>query len=134
VKNFVVGLFCPPLLLWRSMRGLAEKQDGSGDKTGAAASSKNLDLFMTVMSGALYLVFLLFHILAWARVNRGFAGFGWAFFVCFACVLASCRHCIRRHYRIEGTGIEDFFVCLFLWPQVLAQMVKQVSQWPKSLI
>merc|ERR1719216_831946 len=85
VKNFVIGLFCPPLLLWKSMRGLAEKQDGSGDKSEAAASSKEMDLFMTVMSAALYFVFLLFHILAWARVNRGFAGFGWAFLVCFAC-------------------------------------------------
>merc|ERR1719384_2805836 len=62
VKNFFIGLFCPPLLLWKSMRGLAEKQKGATDP---ASSSENLDRFMTAMCALLYGLFFLFHILAW---------------------------------------------------------------------
>jgi len=32
---------------------------------------------------------------------------------------------------IEGSGPEDFFAALFLYPQVLAQMAAQVLEAPK---
>lgn len=51
----------------------------------------------------------------------------WAALVSFASILAVCRHSIRLSYRIEGSGMEDFFVCLLIWPQALAQMAKQVT-------
>lgn len=45
----------------------------------------------------------------------------------FASILAVCRHSIRLSYSIEGSGMEDFFACLLIWPQTLAQMAKQVT-------
>ena len=40
------------------------------------------------------------------------------------------RHQIRRLYSIEGSGMEDFWASLILYPQTLAQMMAQVPNPP----
>merc|ERR1712061_768088 len=89
IKGFLLGIFDPPLLLFRSMRGLASKQEASKKQASTMA---------------------------------------WAALVGFAALVAVCRHNIRTVYGIEGSGPEDFFAALFMWPQVLAQMTRQVTE------
>merc|ERR1712039_368885 len=124
--GFVLGIFAPPVLLYKSLRGVAEKQAACGAK-GGLPSTKLQDTFLVVASGFVYLAFWVLHILALARVNRGLSGMAWAALVAFVSIVAVCRHSIRLSYRIEGSGMEDFFVCLLIWPQALAQMAKQVT-------
>jgi choline-glycine betaine transporter len=126
VVGFLLGIFAPPLLLHRSVRGLAGKRAACGAK-GGLPSSNLQDTFLVVASGLLYLAFWVLHILALARVNRGLSGMGWAALVAFVSIVAVCRHSIRLSYHIEGSGMEDFFVCLLFWPQALVQMAKQVT-------
>lgn len=40
------------------------------------------------------------------------------------------RHQMRRLYSIEGSGMEDFWASLILYPQALAQMMAQVPNPP----
>merc|ERR1712050_381146 len=123
IQDFCIGLVAPPLLLWRAMRGLAAKQGQS-----KAASSTTQDVMMVVICTLLYLAFWLFHILTWADVNHGMNGLGWAALVFFAGVVGVVRNSVRTVYHIEGSGIEDFFASLFIWPQVLAQLAEQVTE------
>jgi len=128
IVDFFLGLFAPPLLLWKALRGMAEKQRCLDDGQQAAKTSTPMqDGFLVVALGLTYFAFWLLHILALAGVNRGLNGMAWAALAGFASILSACRHSVRRFYRIEGGGPEDFFVSIFLWPQVLAQMAKQAT-------
>merc|ERR1712238_47522 len=98
IAGFFLGLFAPPLLLWKAMRGLAEKQKGLGGKEAAKAGTPLQDGFLVVASGLTYFAFFLLHILALARVNRGLNGMGWVALAGFASILAACRHSVRRFY------------------------------------
>jgi len=119
--GFVLGIFAPPVLLYKSARGLAEKQAACGGGKGALPSTKLQDIFLVVASGLAYLAFWVLHILTLARVNGGLSGMAWAAFMAFASILAVCRHSIRLSYGIEGSGMEDFFACLLIghrrWPR-----------------
>ena len=71
----------------------------------------------------------------WGMVDHDVAGHGlWAFaWICYismAGFLAFGRHQIRRAYSIEGSGMEDFWSSLLLYPQALAQMVSQIAREP----
>jgi len=130
IKDFFLGIFAPPLLLFQTMRSLASKQEAIKEKTGRGqeqASTIGQDGLLTAACTLLYLAFWVFHILTWANVNRGLNGMAWTALVGFATLVAVCRNSIRSVYGIEGSGVEDFFVALFMWPQVLAQMVRQVA-------
>jgi len=128
IANFFVGLAAPPLLLWKAMRGCAGKgaKEGGGKKVEESSASQ--DGMMAAACALLYLAFWLFHILTWADVNHGLSGMAWAAHVFFAGIVAVVRMHLRGIYHIEGSGAEDFFASLFLWPQVLAQMAKQVTE------
>merc|ERR1712050_317830 len=130
VRDFFIGLFAPPLLLWKVMRGLAGKQAGESK---GAASTPIQDGVMAVACFLLYLAFWAFHIIAWADVNHGMNGMGWAALVFFAGVIGVVRNSVRTVYHIEGSGIEDFFASLFFWPQVLAQLAAQVTEDVKEV-
>merc|ERR1711979_13197 len=128
IQDFCIGIVAPPLLLWRAMRGLAAKQGQS-----KAASSTTQDGMMAVACALFYLAFWLLHILTWADVNHGMNGMGWAALVFFAGVVGVVRNSVRTVYHIEGSGIEDFFASLFIWPQVLAQLAEQVTEEVKAV-
>jgi len=136
IKGFAVGVIAPPVLLWRAMRGLASKQEEASEagngKRKPKASTAAEDRLMVAACALLYLAFWVFHILTWADVNHGLSGMGWAALVFFAGVVAVVRHSVRSVYRIEGSGAEDFFAALFLWPQVLAQLARQVAEDVKA--
>ena len=51
-------------------------------------------------------------------------------YICMASLLALGRHQIRRLYEIQGSGMEDFWASALLYPQSLAQMMRQVSEKP----
>jgi len=131
VKDFMLGFLAPPLLLFRTMRGLAGKQQAGRDGAEGGseqASTAGQDGSLAAGCALLYLAFWVFHILAWANVDRGLTGVAWASLLGFAAALAVCRHNIRSAYGIEGSGAEDLFAALFMWPQVLAQMARQVLE------
>jgi len=131
IKGFLLGIFDPPLLLFRSMRGLASKQEASKMQ----ASTMAQDGLLAAACALLYVAFWSLHFIA-LGVNGGLSGMAWAALVGFAALVAVCRHNIRTVYGIEGSGPEDFFAALFMWPQVLAQMARQVTEEvkPKKVI
>ena len=53
--------------------------------------------------------------------------FGWIFYIAFTCVLCSVRTNARKVGGIEGNIVEDFFACLFFYPQVIVQMQSGVK-------
>ncbi|CAE8591992.1 unnamed protein product [Polarella glacialis] len=132
VRDFFLGLFAPPLLLWKALRGLAAlpAQQPKGTSANSQPSTVLQDGFMVVACSLTYSAWIILHILTSAKVEgaSGFWGIAWTAFVGFAVLVASVRHGIRAHFKIEGSGLEDLFAALLIWPQTLAQMVQQVSQ------
>ena len=63
-------------------------------------------------------------------VGHGLWAFAWISYISMAGFLAFGRHQIRRAYSIEGSGMEDFWSSLLLYPQALAQMVSQIASEP----
>ncbi|CAE8602476.1 unnamed protein product [Polarella glacialis] len=122
VLDFFLGLFAPPLLLWKSLRGLAALQT-------AQPSSALQDGFMAAACSLTYSAWIILQILTGAEVENasGLWGIAWTSFVGFAVLVASVRHTVRAHFKIEGSGLEDLVSALFFWPQTLAQMVQQVE-------
>ena len=110
------------------MRGCAGKEAKEGGGAKVEQSSASQDGMMVAAGALLYLAFWVFHILTWADVNHGLSGMAWAALVFFAGIVAVVRNQVRSIYHIEGSGVEDFFASLFFWPQVLAQMAKQVTE------
>jgi choline-glycine betaine transporter len=132
VKNFALGLACPPFLLWKSLRSLSEKTKAATD--GGAVlqekpSSQLENVLMTMGASLCYIAFVIFHILTGTKEDdlTGMFAFGWVALVGFATIVAVVRRNQRIFYNIEGNGAEDFFAVLFFWPQVLAQMVHQTE-------
>jgi len=132
IRDFAIGIFAPPLLLWKAMRGLAGKKAGE-NKEASTASTLIADAFLAAGCGLLYLAFWIFHILTWADVEPGLWGMAWAAHFFFAGVVGVVRLNVRNFYHIEGSGIEDFFACLVLWPQALAQLTEQVTEDVKEV-
>ncbi|CAE8719084.1 unnamed protein product [Polarella glacialis] len=122
VLDFFLGLFAPPLLLWKSLRGLAALQT-------AQPSTALQDGFMAAACSLTYSAWIILQILTGAEVENasGLWGIAWTSFVGFAVLVASVRHTVRAHFKIEGSGLEDLVSALFFWPQTLAQMVQQVD-------
>ena len=54
-------------------------QTAAGEKQPRSANARILSTFMVSLAGILCLCFDTLHILAWARLNRGFPGLAWAF-------------------------------------------------------
>ncbi|CAE8643079.1 unnamed protein product [Polarella glacialis] len=132
VRDFCLGLFAPPLLLWKSMRGLAALQTAQLPKGTAGISQPSTvlqDGFMAAACSLTYSAWIILHIITGAKVEgaSGLWGIAWTAFVGFAVLVASVRHVVRAHFKIEGSGCEDFFAALLFWPQTLAQMVQQVE-------
>jgi len=117
VKNFVLGLFAPPLLLSRAVMGASSLSKES--------QSKVLQMTTIGASALLFLLFIVFH--AMTVPFSGFYAYAWFCYIAFASLLAVQRHSLRQVYKIEGSGPEDFFASLFLYPQVLTQMVEQLQ-------
>ncbi|CAE8584922.1 unnamed protein product [Polarella glacialis] len=132
VRDFFLGLFAPPLLLWKSLRGLAALQTAQQPKkeTGNSLPSTVLqDGFMVAACSLTYSAWVILQILTGAKAEgaSGLWGIAWTSFVGFAVLVASVRHGVRSHFKIEGSGCEDFFAALLFWPQTLAQMAQQVE-------
>jgi len=128
--KFFIGIFCPPLLVWQTLRGMAGQQVAAGEKVAIGISTPTGDAVMAGAVGILYFAWVLLLILT--TVMSGAFCVGWACYVGMIVLLSSTRHNVRRFYRIEGSGPEDFFVCLLFYPQALAQIATQVTEQPKS--
>ncbi|CAE8729255.1 unnamed protein product [Polarella glacialis] len=132
VRDFFLGLFAPPLLLWKALRGLAalQAQQPKGSSEDSQPSTVLQDGFLVAACSLTFSSWIILHILTGAKVEgaSGLWGIAWTAFVGFAVLVASVRHVVRAHFKIEGSGCEDFFAALLFWPQTLAQMVQQVSQ------
>eukprot|EP00413_Alexandrium_margalefii_P010012 CAMPEP_0204529636 /NCGR_PEP_ID=MMETSP0661-20131031/10174_1 /ASSEMBLY_ACC=CAM_ASM_000606 /TAXON_ID=109239 /ORGANISM="Alexandrium margalefi, Strain AMGDE01CS-322" /LENGTH=821 /DNA_ID=CAMNT_0051535671 /DNA_START=58 /DNA_END=2523 /DNA_ORIENTATION=+ len=137
--DFVVGLFCPPLIYMKILKRLNTRQReyaAACEKVGAPAydasqmSSSMEDLFMVVSSGICYILFWLMHLLCWSKVNDGFYGLAWTAYIFFCVLVGSTRYVLRTFYKIAGNPMEDFCAVAFLWPQALAQMNEQLEHEP----
>jgi len=120
MKNFMLGLFCPVLPL----QAIASKM-----AIHSKAPDSNMVRIATIGATSLFfLLFIVFHILTLAFT--GFYAYAWFCYIAFATLVTVQRHAVRAVYKIEGSGPEDFFATLFLYPQVLAQMAEQVQEVP----
>jgi len=120
--NFVIGIFAPPVLLNKAVVSSAKYSKGS------KAQSRFLQMMTTLASALFFLLFIAFHIME--VFFSGFFAYAWFCYIAFAILVAVQRHAMRQAYKIEGSGPEDFFASLLLYPQVLAQMVEQLNQAP----
>jgi len=123
IVNFVLGTFVPPLLLNRTVTGLGRYSSNDSE-----AQSKAMQIMTVAAATVFFLLFIVFHIME--VVFSGFFAYAWFCYIAFAILLAVQRHAVRKVYQIEGSGPEDFFASLLLYPQVLAQMVEQLTEAP----
>jgi len=121
LRDFFLGLFVPPLVLWQAMKGAA-----AYEKT---PESTTQQVAWVAAFAVLFLTWI--HFFCMEVAFSGVFAYGWFCYVAFASIIAVNRHNLRRIYMIEGSGPEDFFAALFLYPQVLAQMAAQVLEAPK---
>eukprot|EP00913_Durusdinium_trenchii_P031900 g29876.t1 len=94
-------------------------------------------MILAKMTQLLFTAFVALHIAAAVyegeqlRIEgRGLWSFGWICYISMAGFVALGRHQIRRLYSIEGSGMEDFWAALLLYPQALAQIMLQIEQTP----
>eukprot|EP00438_Fugacium_kawagutii_P003546 Skav202732 [mRNA] locus=scaffold1326:179462:181611:- [translate_table: standard] len=64
------------------------------------------------------------------KIFIGTWAFSWICYISMTAFIALGRHQMRRLYHIEGSGVEDFWASLLLYPQTLAQMLSQTSKPP----
>ncbi|CAJ1939141.1 unnamed protein product [Cylindrotheca closterium] len=60
--------------------------------------------------------------------SPAFRGIGWSTMALAALILCSIRMTVRDNNKIEGNVIADFVCSMFLWPQVLVQMEKELTE------
>lgn len=130
IIDFLGALVVPGYVLYQAMTGLSKHQ------------KEPLTFWARAILGAvtqfLFMGFIGFQTASatyWWMVDQDVVGHGlWAFaWICYismAGFLAFGRHQIRRAYSIEGSGMEDFWSSLLLYPQALAQMVSQIASDP----
>jgi len=114
VSLFFQGLFVPPLPLFKALRSLSSGQ------------SVVQDALLCVGAGVTFLSWIVFH--AAIGAESGLQGIAWTAYVAFAVIVAYARHVMRIRHNIAGNGVEDFFVALILYPQVLAQVAIQAEE------
>ena len=61
---------------------------------------------------------------------RSISYVGWAVLLGFLTYMSSLRGSIRIQFDLQGNMIEDFFVCLLIYPLALVQMMEQISDEP----
>ena len=130
IIDFLGALVVPGYVLYQAMTGLSQHQ------------KEPLTFWARAILGAVtqflfmgFIGFLTDSATYWWMVDQDVVGHGlWAFaWICYismAGFLAFGRHQIRRAYSIEGSGMEDFWSSLLLYPQALAQMVSQIASDP----
>ncbi|CAJ1429441.1 unnamed protein product [Effrenium voratum] len=128
VKAFFVALLLPGWSLMKAMNGLASKMQ-------FIPFAARVIIAKTTQLA--FLGFVICHILTpiYKDNNLGITGeglwmFAWALYIGQVMLICMVRHQIRRTYSIEGSGMEDFWASLLFYPQVLAQMVAQISTDP----
>jgi len=125
MRDFFLGLFVPPVLLWKTM-----KQAAAYEKKPESAAQQ---VAWVAAFALFFLAWIIFFCMA-VEFSGVFA-YGWFCYVGFVSIIAVMRHNLRRLFKIEGgSGPEDFFAAFFFYPQVLAQMAAQVSEAPKTQI
>jgi hypothetical protein len=60
--------------------------------------------------------------------SAAFCSFGWSTMVICAIILSVVRNTIRMNNKIEGNIFSDFLVSMFMWPQVLVQLEKELTE------
>jgi choline-glycine betaine transporter len=115
VIYLVQGLFLPPLPLFKALRSMREGKEGLIG-----------DVLLTVGCGLAFFFFVLLHALQ--PVEGGLHGLAWTAYVAFAVVVTYVRNLMRLRYGILGSGLEDFLITMFFYPQVIAQTVVQGEQ------
>eukprot|EP00438_Fugacium_kawagutii_P010746 Skav218262 [mRNA] locus=scaffold2035:159554:161545:- [translate_table: standard] len=134
VLDFLIAVFLPGCSLYQALRGLAPLQ-----KQPMALPVRRIVAAMTQMFFTGFLGFQIASGTCWLMedgkgvVGRGMFAFAWICYISMAGLIALCRHQMRRLFKIEGSGIEDFFASLLLYPQTLAQMVSQICPQTKSV-
>ena len=126
---FFTALLFPGYSLFVALKGMAAHQEKPMRMFARVILAKMTQLF--------FMGFIVLHIVAAAceADQSGIAGcgmwaMGWVCYISMCGFVALGRHQIRRLYSIEGSGIEDFWAALLLYPQTLAQIVMQVNQKP----
>lgn len=127
IVDFFTALFFPGYALYKSLNGLAMHEE------------KPLALFVRIIlaktTQLCFMAFLMLHIMSAFYQDsqpkhatlRGLWAFAWISYISMVSLVAFGRHQIRRLYSIEGSGMEDFWAALLLYPQTLAQMMTQVN-------
>lgn len=132
IFDFFTALFFPGYALYKSLNGLAMHE------------KKPLALFVRIIlaktTQLCFMAFLMLHIMSAVYQDsqpkhatlRGLWAFAWISYISMVSLVAFGRHQIRRLYSIEGSGMEDFWAALLLYPQTLAQMMTQVNSKPNE--
>ena len=58
----------------------------------------------------------------WEIKDQGFWALAWVLYVLFAIIVSLCRYSVRQTLAIEGNAVQDFFLSLFFYPMVVAQV------------
>eukprot|EP00913_Durusdinium_trenchii_P014915 g13989.t1 len=126
---FFTALLFPGYALFKALNGLASHEQKPMPMV--------VRMILAKMTQLLFTAFVALHIAAAVyegeqlRIEgRGLWSFGWICYISMAGFVALGRHQIRRLYSIEGSGMEDFWAALLLYPQALSQLMLQIEQTP----
>jgi len=131
ICDFFTALFFPGYSLYKALKGLAQHQE--------KPMQKAVQFILAKLTQFLFMAFVALQIASVVYWNmdegggltgRGMYAFSWICYIAMTGFVALGRHLIRRLYSIEGSGMEDWWACLFLYPQALAQMVSQIDSKP----
>jgi hypothetical protein len=59
--------------------------------------------------------------------DEGMWAIAWSGYIAFAGIVAACRYSVRQIFQIKGNVVQDFFLSLFFYPLVIAQIDAQDS-------
>merc|ERR1711939_214675 len=120
VTEFFRALFLPPWSLYMAMSNLHHKRKHARSNLATAV--------------VLAVTFVLWISLFISTVEEpGVWGFGWLFYFSFALIITGVRYQCREKFNIRGNVFEDPFASLFMYAQVLSQMVIETNGAARDL-
>eukprot|EP00529_Nitzschia_sp_RCC80_P018270 CAMPEP_0113497580 /NCGR_PEP_ID=MMETSP0014_2-20120614/30706_1 /TAXON_ID=2857 /ORGANISM="Nitzschia sp." /LENGTH=830 /DNA_ID=CAMNT_0000391529 /DNA_START=106 /DNA_END=2598 /DNA_ORIENTATION=- /assembly_acc=CAM_ASM_000159 len=112
--NFFIALFAPFLPYYKVLSIVYPKSD-----------SQLTNKIITVVYALLFYGWII--LFACMGISPGLRGWAWTAFMMSGCILTSLRSSVRDMKRIQGNMLHDIIVSLFVYPQVLTQMIEEMN-------
>jgi len=119
ITNFLIAGLAPVVGVHATLTAI-NTAEAEGGEVKLFGSVTIYNIATAVALQVLWLLFIIFMFVEFAE--DGFWALAWCSFIAFATLLTAVRTHARVAHGIKGNVMEDFWACIFLFPQVIAQM------------